>query len=71
MLAGTVEAKLPGKLSPSKQIQVVIIGIGHPAVTFDGYMTYMQGGKPVRGHLKDTGAGKLTRAVCGEPIAYQ
>ena len=70
MLAGTVEEKLPGKFGPSKQIQVIVIGIGHPAVTFDGYMTYLQGGKPVRDNLKDMGGGNLTRVVRGESIAY-
>jgi len=70
MLAGTVEEKLSNALPPSKQIQTFIMGIGHPAVTFEGYMIYLQGGKPVRDSVKDMGSGNLTRIVRGESITY-
>lgn len=70
MLAGTIGKKLPGNLPPSKQIQVIVMGSGHPPVTFEGHMIYMQGGKPARGKIKDMGGGNQTLLVRGSAITY-
>lgn len=70
LFVGTVKEKLAGDFPPSKQIQVIIIGAGHPPVTFEGTMIYLQGEKPVRDKLKDLGSGNLTRIVRGEAITF-
>ena len=70
LFIGTVKEKLAGKFAPSKQIQVIIIGIGHPAVKFEGTMTYLQGNKPIQEKIKDLGSGNLTRIVRGEAITH-
>lgn len=70
MFAGTVQEKLPGDLPASKQIQVIIMGFSHPPVTFEGYMIYLQGGKPLRDKIKDMGSGNVTLIVRGEAITY-
>jgi len=67
---GTVKEKLPGNLPPSKQIQVMIIGIGNPPVTFEGYMIYLQGEKPLKDKIEDMGSGNVTRIVRGEVLTY-
>ena len=67
---GTVKEKLPGNLPPSKQIQVMIIGIGNPPVTFEGYMIYLQGEKPLKDKIEDMGGGNVTRIVRGEALTY-
>jgi len=67
---GTLKEKLPGDLPPSRQIQAIIIGMGHPAVTFEGFMIYLQGGAPVREKIEDMGGGNVTRIVRGEAITY-
>ena len=70
MFAGTVKEKLPGDLPASKQIQVIVMGFSHPPVTFEGYMIYLQGGKPLRDKIKDMGGGNVTLIVRGEAITY-
>lgn len=70
LFIGTLKEKLAGNLPPSKQIQVIIIGRGHPAVTFEGYMIYLQGGKPIRKTIEDMGGGNVTHIVRGEAITY-
>lgn len=70
MFAGTVEEKLPGDLPASKQIQVLVMGFSHPPITFEGYMIYLQGNKPVRDKIEDMGGGNVTRIVRGEAITY-
>ncbi len=49
---------------------MIIIGIGHPPVTFEGYMLYLQGEIPRRKNLKDLGGGNLTQIVRGEDITF-
>ena len=70
LFIGTVKQKLAGEFPPSKQIQVIIIGMGHPAVEFAGTMTYLQGNKPITEKIKDLGSGNLTRIVRGEAITH-
>ena len=70
LFVGTIKEKLAGDFPPSKQIQVIIIGAGHPPVTFEGTMIYLQGEKPIRDKLKDLGSGNLTRIVRGEAITF-
>lgn len=70
LFVGTIKEKLAGDFPPSKQIQVIIIGAGHPPVTFEGTMIYLQGEKPVRDKIKDLGSGNLTRIVRGEAITF-
>jgi hypothetical protein len=70
LFIGTTKEKLPGDLPPSKQIQVIVMGMGHPPVTFEGYMIYLQGGKPVRDKIEDMGSGNVTKIVRGEAITY-
>lgn len=67
---GTLKEKLAGDLPPTKQIQAIVIGMGHPAVTFEGFMIYLQGGKPVREKIEDMGGGNVTRIVRGEALTY-
>jgi hypothetical protein len=70
MFAGTVGEKLQGDFPASKQIQVIVMGFSHPPVTFEGYMIYLQGGKPLRDKIKDMGGGNVTLIVRGEAITY-
>ena len=70
MFSGTVGEKLQGDLPASKQIQVIVMGFSHPLVTFEGYMIYLQGNKPVRDKIKDMGGGNVTLIVRGEAITY-
>ncbi|NIQ03262.1 MAG: hypothetical protein GWM98_25130 [Nitrospinaceae bacterium] len=70
LFAGTVRETVNPDAPPSKQIQVIIIGFGHPPVTFEGYMLYLQNQTPVRKNLKDMGGGNLTQLVRGEDITF-
>lgn len=70
LFIGTVKEKLEGDFPPSKQIQVIIMGMGHPAVKFAGTMTYLQGNKPITEKIEDLGSGNLTRIVRGEAITH-
>jgi len=67
---GTLKETLKGDLPPTKQIQAIVIGMGHPAVTFEGFMIYLQGGKPIREKIEDMGGGNVTRIVRGEALTY-
>ena len=68
--AGTIQETIRENAPQSKQIQVIIIGIGHPPVTFEGYMLYLQNEQPIKDRLKDMGGGNLTRIVRGEGITF-
>ena len=68
--AGSIQEKIRENASKSKQIQVIIVGMGHPPVTFEGYMLYLQNERPIKDQLKDMGGGNLTRIVRGEDITF-
>jgi len=68
--AGSIQEKIRENASKSKQIQVIIVGMGHPPVTFEGYMLYLQNEQPIKDQLKDMGGGNLTRIVRGEDITF-
>lgn len=70
MFVGTIQEKIRDNAPKSKQIQAIIIGMGHPPVKFEGYMLYLQNEQPVRDQLMDMGGGNLTRIVRGEDITY-
>ncbi len=70
LFVGTAMEKLSGNLPPSKQIQVMVLGIGNPPVKFKGHMIYLQGGKPVRDPVEDMGGGNVTKIVRGEALTY-
>jgi len=70
MFVGTIQKKIRDNAPKSKQIQVIIIGMGHPPVKFEGYMLYLQNEQPIREQLMDMGGGNLTRIVRGEDITY-
>ncbi|MCH8933795.1 MAG: hypothetical protein IH923_12100 [Nitrospinae bacterium] len=68
--AGSIQEKIRENAPKSKQIQVIIVGMGHPPVTFEGYMLYLQNERPIKDQLKDMGGGNLTRMVRGDDITY-
>jgi len=68
--AGSIQEKIRENAPKSKQIQVIIVGMGHPPVTFEGYMLYLQNERPIKDPLKDMGGGNLTRMVRGDDITY-
>jgi hypothetical protein len=68
-ISATVRRLVNPDAAPDKQLQMIAIGVGHPAVTFEGWCDVALSNQTVkRITLEDQGVGNQTRILRGQAI---
>lgn len=69
-LTAVARSKITPTPSPDRMLQMMVIGLGHPPVRYEGYCDIMQGnGKIRRMTLEDSGHGGNTAIITAQYIA--